>query len=93
MLIEVTDFDRPTRIASSTSLSTMDIRGTLVFESLGQVTRMRWSWDLEPKGALKLMRPVVALMGQRNENAIWASLKAYLEAPSSGTARRSRFDA
>lgn len=84
MVIEVIGFDRPTRIASSTSLSTMDIRGTLIFEPVGQGTRIRWSWDLEPKRALKLMGPVVALMGRRNEQAIWVSLKGYLEARSSG---------
>ena len=80
MVIEVIGFDRPRRIVSSTSLSTMDIRGTLTFEPVGQDTRMRWSWDIEPKGALKFMGPVVTLMGRRNEKAIWASLKAYLEA-------------
>jgi uncharacterized protein YndB with AHSA1/START domain len=80
MVIEVISFNRPMRIVSSTSLSNMNIRGTLAFEPVGQDTRLRWSWDLEPKGALKVIGPVVALLGRRNEKAIWASLKAYLEA-------------
>ena len=44
---------------------------------------MRWSWDLPPKGALKLVLTIVAAMGRRNEKAIWTSLKDLLEAGSS----------
>lgn len=86
MVIEVTAFDRPTRLANSTTLSTMDIRGTLTFEPDGEGTRMRWSWDLEPKGALKLMGPIVAIVGRRNEKAIWTSLKNLLESGAAGAA-------
>ena len=80
MVIEVTAFDRPTHLASATTLSTMDISGALSFEPTGNGTCMRWSWYLEPRGALKLMGPIVAVVGRRNEKAIWASLKELLEA-------------
>jgi hypothetical protein len=40
---------------------------------------MRWSWDLEAHGALKLMRPMVARIGRKQEQAIWRSLKQLLE--------------
>jgi uncharacterized membrane protein len=81
MTIEVTAYERPRRLASSTHLSTMDIHGTLVFDPVpGGGTRMRWLWDVEPRGASKLMRPVIARMGQRQEQTIWANLKRFLEA-------------
>lgn len=80
MTITFTDFARPQRLSSSTHLSNMDIQGTLTFDPVPEGTRMRWFWDLEPRGMLKLMTPVVALIGRRQERTIWTSLKRYLEA-------------
>lgn len=80
MTITFTDFERPRRLTSSTHLATMDIRGTLTFDPVADGTRMRWSWELEPRGMLKLMMPVVALIGRRQERTIWTDLKRYLEA-------------
>src|SRR5271167_3770526 len=53
MTIEWTDFERPHRLGSSTHLSTMDIQGTLTFDTIPEGTRMRWSWELVPRGMLK----------------------------------------
>lgn len=86
MVIEVTAFERPTRLTTATTLSTMDIRGTLTFEAVDEGTRMGWSWDLEPKGALRLLGPIVGMVGRRNEKAIWNSLKDLLEAGSAHAA-------
>ncbi len=80
MTITFTDFERPRRLSSATHLSTMDIQGTLTFDPVPQGTWMRWSWNLEPRGMLKLMTPVVALVGRRQERSIWTGLKRYLEA-------------
>ncbi len=80
MTITFTDYERPRRLTSSTHLSTMDIQGTLTFDPVPQGTRMRWSWELEPQGMLKLMTPVVALIGRRQERSIWTGLKRYMEA-------------
>lgn len=44
-------------------------------------TRMRWAWDLEPHGGLKLMGPLITLMGRRQERTIWTRTKRVLEAP------------
>jgi uncharacterized protein YndB with AHSA1/START domain len=79
MVIEFTAFDRPRRLASSTRMSAMDVHGTLTFEPVPEGTRMRWSWELAPRGLLKLLTPVVARMGRRQEEAIWAGLKRVLE--------------
>jgi hypothetical protein len=80
MTIENTGYDRPRRLASTTRLSTMEIRGTLAFDPVAAGTRMRWSWELQPLGLLKLMTPMVARIGARQEQTIWTSLKRFLEA-------------
>ena len=80
MTIEFTAFEPPRRLASSSHLSTMDIEGTLTFDRVPEGTCMRWSWELTPRGAIRLMMPLVAWMGQRQEMAIWDGLKQYLEA-------------
>jgi len=80
MVIEYTAYDRPHRLASSTRLASMEIRGALTFVPDGGGTRMRWSWELQPRGALRLLGPVLALVGRRQERQIWTSLKHLLEA-------------
>jgi len=40
---------------------------------------MEWSWDLEPGGVLKLLSPLIATMGRRQEQSIWTGLKRHLE--------------
>ena len=80
MTITFTDYERPRRLTSSTHLSNMEIQGTLTFDPVPEGTRMRWFWELESRGMLKLMTPVVALIGRRQERSIWTGLKRYLEA-------------
>ena len=59
----------------------MEIEGRLTFDPVPAGTRMAWSWELHPKGALKLLSPLVARMGARQEERIWAELKQVLETP------------
>jgi hypothetical protein len=60
----------------------MELDGGLSFEAVPGGTRMSWSWNLHPRGALVwLLRPLVGLIGRRNERRIWSSLKHYLEGP------------
>jgi uncharacterized membrane protein len=81
MTIEWTAYERPRRLASWTRLSGMDIRGDLRFEPVTGGTRMRWAWDLEPHGGVKLMGPMLRTIGRRQERNIWTSLKRVLETP------------
>ncbi len=60
MVIETTEFERPRRLASMTTMTAMDIAYTLTFEPVGEATRMRWSGEIEPHGMLKLAGPLVA---------------------------------
>ena len=79
MTVEFTDYERPRRLASSTHMATMDIAGTLTFDPVPQGTRMRWEWDLRPRGLVKLLSPVIGPLGRRQEQAIWSNLKRLLE--------------
>lgn len=79
MVIEYTGYERPRRLASTTHMSSMDIRYTLTFEPVPEGTWMRWSGDLEPHGIFKLMSPMVARLGRRQERRIWTGLKWLLE--------------
>jgi hypothetical protein len=79
MVIEFTEYERPRRLASMTRMAAMDIAYTLTFAPVREGTRMRWSGEIEPHGMLKLMGPLVAWMGRRQELRIWTSLKGLLE--------------
>ena len=70
MTIEFTEHERPQRLASLTHLPTMEIRGALTFEPVPEGTRMRWSWELQPRGLLRLLTPLIDRMGQRQEQTI-----------------------
>jgi Polyketide cyclase / dehydrase and lipid transport len=80
MMIECTGYDRPTRFATTTTMQQADISYTLTFEPAAAGTRMRWSGQVRPKGAFRLLGPVITWMGIRQEQRIWASLKKHLEA-------------
>ena len=79
MIIQYTAYERPRRLASATRMAAMDIRGALTFDPVPEGTRMRWHWELAPRGLLRLLTPLVARMGRRQEEAIWAGLKGVLE--------------
>ncbi len=81
MLIECTGYDRPTLLASTTTMPQAEIRYTLTFAPAAAGTRMRWSGQVQPKGALRLLGPVITWLGIRQEQRIWTSLKKHLEAP------------
>jgi hypothetical protein len=79
MTIEFTEFERPNRLESKTHLSNMEIAGTLCFEPISEGTRMRWFWDIRPRGFLRLLGPIVRRLGEHQEQEIWAGLKRVLE--------------
>jgi uncharacterized protein YndB with AHSA1/START domain len=82
MTVELTEVDRPRRLGSATHIPNMDINGTLVLEAQGQSTRLKWLWNIEPHGFLRLLGPVVRRMGDQQELAIWTGLKKVMESQS-----------
>ena len=85
MDIEYTGFQRPSWLASTTRMAQAEFSGTLTFEPAGAGTRLRWAWDAQFAWPLRLLAPVLARVGGRQERATWAGLKRYLESP--GTRR------
>jgi hypothetical protein len=79
MTIEVTEYDRPYRIGSTTTMSRADIRGVVGFETIGASTRITWTWQVRPKGLASALTPIVGVVGRRSERACWEGLKQYLE--------------
>jgi hypothetical protein len=85
MRSELTGYHRPGWLASRTTMAQADIAGMLTFTSVPGGTRMRWAWVVRPKGASRLLTPVISRIGRRQERAIWTGMKGYLEAhPQSG---------
>jgi hypothetical protein len=85
MTVEFTGYERPWRLASLTRSSMMETEGALTFESVPDGTRMRWSWEVRPRGVLRLMAPVVGAIGRRQERSIWGNLKRLLESDIEGS--------
>lgn len=80
VLIEFTTFDRPSRLGSRSTMSGMEIQGELIFEAVdASSTKMRWEWDLRPTGVLRLLKPLMVIMGRRQERDIWTSMKRCME--------------
>jgi uncharacterized membrane protein len=79
MLIEITEYERARRFGSRTTMSSVEVNGGLTFEPVDGATRMRWSWEVSPRGPLRMFGPLVARLGRRQEQAVWTGLKAQLE--------------
>lgn len=81
MLIEFTDYDRPRLLASTTTMKQVDVEYLLRFEPVPDGTRMSWFGQVRPKGAFRLLGPLVAWLGRRQEQRIWQGMKNHLEGP------------
>jgi Polyketide cyclase / dehydrase and lipid transport len=79
MLIEFTDYDRPRLLASTTTMKQADIEYMLRFEPVAAGARMRWSGQVRPNGAFRLLGPLIIWLGRRQEQRIWQSMKKHLE--------------
>ncbi len=80
MLIECTRYERPVLFATAITMRQADFTYRLTFQPAADGTRMHWSGDVRPKGALKLLGPLITWLGIRQEKRIWASMKRHLEA-------------
>jgi hypothetical protein len=80
MVVEITEYGRPHRLSTVTHSRGMDIHSRLRFEPVEGATRLSWSSDLRPHGALRLLTPVLGVIARRQTTAIWNGLKQTLEA-------------
>lgn len=85
LVVEFTGYERPSRLASVTRSAMMETEGALTFEPVDGGTRMRWSWEVRPRGATRLMAPLVGVLGRRQEQEIWGRLKRLLESGGAGS--------
>lgn len=79
MVVELTEFDRPSRLASRTTSPMMETSGTLTFTRDAGATLMAWDWQVRPRGWFALLGPLVGVLGGRMERRIWTGLKRLLE--------------
>jgi uncharacterized protein YndB with AHSA1/START domain len=79
MTVEVVDYRRPERLATSIRSSYMEVDGTLTFDPLDDGTRMNWSWDMRLRGASRILSPLLWAIGPRWERRNWVDLKHFME--------------
>ena len=79
MTLEILAYHRPHRLHHVVSSSYMEVDGTLTFESADGGARLRWDWDMSLVGPMRVMSPVLALVGPRWERRNWVGLKQYVE--------------
>ena len=77
--IEITGFARPSEMASRSVMGRSTVTGRLRFEPVASGTRLSWDWDVQVGGGGRVLGPLVAVIGRRQERAIWGGLKRYLE--------------
>jgi hypothetical protein len=79
MTLEILEHDRPHRLHNVVRSSYMEVDGTLTFDEVGGGTRLAWDWDMRLLGPMRVLSPVLALIGPRWERANWVALKEHLE--------------
>lgn len=79
MTVELLEYDRPRRLHSSIRSSYLEVDGVVSFAVVDGGTRLRWDWDLGLVGPLRLLTPLLRLVGPRWERRNWIDLKRHLE--------------
>ena len=79
MTVEVIEYERPRRLHHLVRSSYLQVDGTLTFADTDGATGLRWDWDTSLVGPMKVMSPVLALIGPRWERRNWVGLKKYME--------------
>ena len=80
MTTEFVGVERPKRIDETSSWwHGWTSSGHLSFEPVPDGTLLSWSWEVRPKGVMRMMGPLVASLGGRQERRIWTALKGLLE--------------
>lgn len=79
MTVEVLEYERPRRFHNIIRSSYMQIDGTVTFTDEGGGTLLRWNWDMNLVGPIKVFSPVLGLVAPRWERRNWVALKRYVE--------------
>lgn len=81
MTLTILEYDRPHRLRNVVRSSYMQVDGALTFEETADGTRLRWDWDMRLAGPMRMLSPVLALIGPAWERRNWVGLKEYMETP------------
>jgi len=79
MTVEILEYDRPRRLHNIVRSWYMQVDGTLTFEQVEGRTRLRWDWDMRLIGPMRVLSPVLSLVGPNWERRNWEGLKQYME--------------
>jgi uncharacterized protein YndB with AHSA1/START domain len=80
MTVTIVEYERPHRLHNVVDSSFLRVDGTLTFQEREGGTRLRWDWDMGLVGPMRVLSPVLALVGPRWERRNWVGLREYLEA-------------
>jgi uncharacterized protein YndB with AHSA1/START domain len=78
--IEIVEYQRLGHLAFDICSAGMQVRGDLLLAAEGSGTRVVWHWRLKPRGALRILAPLVGVAGRRLERRVWIQMKHYLDA-------------
>lgn len=79
MTVEIVDYDRPHRLHNVVRSSYLRVDGNLTFDEIEGGTRLRWDWDMALLGPMRMLSPVLSLIGPSWERRNWVGLKNYIE--------------
>lgn len=79
MALTISEYDRPHRLHNLVRSSYMHVEGTLTFEEVDGGTRLRWDWNMGLVGPMRMLSPVLAVVGPAWERRNWVGLKEYME--------------
>jgi carbon monoxide dehydrogenase subunit G len=77
--IDLVHSQRPRHLSWTIRSTGMQVRGDETITAGGEQTVVRWVWDFQPRGLLRLLGPIVGMAGRRLEQQVWADLRRYLE--------------
>jgi carbon monoxide dehydrogenase subunit G len=76
---ELTDYERPSRFSFRTRGKHLRMDGTFHFDEVDGSTRVRFSVEMQPRGLLRLLSPLMSPMVRRQNAAAAASMARALE--------------
>lgn len=77
--IDITGFERPSRLAFTIHSAAMVTLGNLHFEEVAEGTLATYAWDMQARGVARLFEPLLGLFAARLERDVWEGLRRFLE--------------
>jgi uncharacterized protein YndB with AHSA1/START domain len=77
--LTILEYERPHRLHNVVRSSYMEVDGTVTFEEAAGGTRLTWDWDMTMVGPMRLLSPLLAVIGPSWERRNWVGLKEYME--------------